>query len=29
MTTEELKDRARGVHQNSVDWMIKSDYNVE
>ena len=28
-TTEELKDRARGVHQNSVDWMIKSDYNVE
>ena len=28
-TTEELKDRARGVHKNSVDWMIKSDYNVE
>ena len=28
-TTEELKDRARGVHQNSVDWMLKSDYNVE
>ena len=28
-TTEELKDRAQGVHQNSVDWIIKSDYNVE
>ena len=28
-TTEELKDRALGVHKNSVDWMIKSDYNVE
>ena len=27
-TTEELKDRARGVHQNSVDWILKNDYNV-
>ena len=27
-TTEELKERAAGVHQNSVDWILKNDYNV-
>ena len=28
-TTQELHERACGVHQNSVDWMLKNDYNVE